>query len=331
MTVPSSEPPLLLPSPAASSPDPAAPRPTGAVVEDVTAHPCRAPADDDVSPIDDPFLMPPPPQPRMRTSRLAIASVLAPLAAPVGSIAAIVLGWEARREIMRSGSQVTGKRLALAGMVFGALMIVASGALLSMMLLRSRTLPTRPPPVTVILRRDVPPANDAPIQKPRRLSPPAVTAPKQTTAWTEGQIDIVDIGVEELSLERALAKQRAAAAKSGESVLVMLTGGRCEPCRGVDESLKSSLMQTALDKVRLVRVDLDVFGDDLDKLKMPHDRYPAFFLLGVDLTPKDGIDGGEWDDDVAQNIAPVLGAFVRGKYTTRRNMWTPPPGAGISL
>ena len=43
------------------------------------------------------------------------------------------------------------------------------------------------------------------------------------------------------------------------------------------------------------------------------------------------IHGGEWDDDIPPNIAPVLGAFVRGKYGTRRYPWQPLPGSGMRL
>jgi hypothetical protein len=90
-------------------------------------------------------------------------------------------------------------------------------------------------------------------------------------------------------------------------------------------------MQTALAGVRLVRVDGILFHEDLDALRVPHDDIPGFFLLAPDLTPRDGIDGGEWGDDIAPNIAPVLGAFVRGKYAVRRSPWTPLPPSGVSL
>jgi hypothetical protein len=74
----------------------------------------------------------------------------------------------------------------------------------------------------------------------------------------------------------------------------------------------------------LVRVDLNVFGDELKQLRMPTNLYPAFFLLGPDNRPIDAVHGGEWDDDVAENIAPVLGAFVRGEYKKRRHPeWSP--------
>ena len=90
-------------------------------------------------------------------------------------------------------------------------------------------------------------------------------------------------------------------------------------------------MQTALTKVRLVRVDIEVFRDDLEAMKVPRKYIPGFYLLSLDLTPRDGINGGEWEEDIPPNIAPVLGAFVRGKYTARKQVWQPLPGSGIKL
>jgi len=147
--------------------------------------------------------------------------------------------------------------------------------------------------------------------------------PQRTESATIGKIQVVDIGIEEPHLRAALAKQQQETKRAGQTLLVMLTGRRCAPCRGVETALGDARMQRALDKVRIVRVDLDVFRAEVEELKMPDDAYPAFFLLGDDVRPRDAIHGGEWDDDVAQNIAPVLGAFVRGEYTDRRHTWSP--------
>ncbi len=54
-------------------------------------------------------------------------------------------------------------------------------------------------------------------------------------------------------------------------------------------------------------------------------------MLGPDLRPRDGIDGGEWDADVPENMAPVLGAFVQGTLTKRRTPWQALPSAGMRL
>lgn len=90
-------------------------------------------------------------------------------------------------------------------------------------------------------------------------------------------------------------------------------------------------MQKALERVRLIRVDRDQFQEDLDELEIPSTPYPGFFLLDTDLKVSDAINGGEWDDDVAVNIAPVLGPFVRGTYAKRRTPWrrTPRPSGTV--
>jgi hypothetical protein len=64
-----------------------------------------------------------------RTSRLAIASLVCavvPFLGPVGPIAGIVLGILALRAIKRD-DRLTGQGLAIAGIVYGAAMIVGIG------------------------------------------------------------------------------------------------------------------------------------------------------------------------------------------------------------
>jgi thioredoxin-like negative regulator of GroEL len=134
---------------------------------------------------------------------------------------------------------------------------------------------------------------------------------------------VVDVGIASGSLADTLRQQVLLARAKDQRMVVMLTGRRCSPCRGIDEALSDPLMQQALSRVRLVRVDLDAFGDELAALDIPTGLYPAFFLLDAELRPVDAIHGGEWDEDVAENIAPVLGAFLRGEYRKRRHDWSP--------
>ena len=114
-------------------------------------------------------------------------------------------------------------------------------------------------------------------------------------------------------------------------MLVMTTVATCAPCAAVLDALPDPRMQSALKHVRLVRVYAEVFRDDLDSLQIPREHVPGFFVLGPDLRPRDGIDGGEWDDDVAANMGPVLDGFVRGALPRRRTPWQALPGAGMRL
>jgi hypothetical protein len=178
----------------------------------------------------------------------------------------------------------------------------------------------------------------APRGPSRASRPPFVRAPgrgsvvpRATSTIERGAITVVDVGVGVSSLADELARQRDAARDARETMLVMTTLADCEPCDSVFEALSDPRMQTELSRVRLVRVHAEVFKDDLDSLQIPRANFPGFFVLGPDLRPRDGIDGGEWDDDVPENIAPVLGAFVRGTLTKRRTPWQALPGAGMRL
>lgn len=281
-------------------------------------------------PLPDPYAFAPPPPKRM--SRLALSSALSLLIpGPVGSILAIVFGVYARREIDQPGSRRTGHALATLGIALGMCMTMGYGALLSYVIWTAHHRvdpdagPTAEAPLPV---PSAPTARSAPPTPPADLGP---FAPKHTKVKKQGDITVVDVGSSTSSLPDELAKQRAEASGAGETMLVMTTASRCDPCRGVDRALFDAQMQTALTRIRLVRVDMMVFHDDLESLKIPDEAIPGFFLLAPDLTPRDGVDGGEWDDDIAANIAPVLGPFVHGKYPQRRRPWKPVPPSGISL
>jgi hypothetical protein len=293
----------------------------------------RAPIDDGLPPLDDPYLTGQERTPRAATSRVAIAAFVAAFIGPIGAICAIVFGWIARRQIER-GEARGGRGLATAGLVLGVGFTVAWGGALGLLVWRQY----REPPIVAAVE-PVPADPASTRQDP--ATPPAATAapdpkpggsvPKSTKLSRQGSVSVVDVGVNVSSLHDELARQRAEAASSGETLLVMTTKTGCGPCAGVDKSIADPLMQTALARIRVVRIDIEVFRDDLDALKIPRQYIPGFFLLSLDLTPKDGINGGEWEDDIPQNIAPVLGAFVRGKYTTRKQTWQPPAGSGIKL
>ncbi|WP_437594544.1 DUF4190 domain-containing protein [Sorangium sp. So ce1000] len=283
------------------------------------------------------YLTPPPPPERRQLSTLAVSSLVAALFGPLGAIAAIAFGWAARREIEQAPAVRRGYALASVGLSLGVLLTLCWSSAIGFGIWMWKTNHSGETASTLPEGEASPePASTAsPSMPPPDAPPPAAqqggNAPAHTTHRRVGGVSIVDIGVDVSVLSEELAKQRAEAYAQGEKVLVMTTSDPCEPCRGVDRALSDPLMQTALRSVRLVRVDIDLFKEDLDQIKMPRRLYPGFFLLSPDLSPQDGINGGEWDDDIARNIAPVLGAFVRGQYTTRRQPWHPLPGSGMRL
>ncbi|MEZ4309112.1 MAG: hypothetical protein R3F14_13835 [Polyangiaceae bacterium] len=263
--------------------------------------PPRAP---DAPPIHDPFLHPPAPPPRKQTPWLAVVAIVSTALFLAAAAAAFWL-WRARPSPSVTAPPPVGVPTVL------------------------------PPPVPSDIASAPPtvlPAPDpsAPATAAPSALPPGV--PADTVEARRGSVLVVDLGVRTTrTLQEELAQQRAAAQSAGETLLVMTTQYGSPLLRDFDAALPDPQMQSALARVRLVRVDSRHFQVELDALGVPTESYPWFLLLGTDLVPRDGISGGEWDADIPRNIAPVLGPFVKGTLSVRRERWKPPRSKGVEL
>ena len=237
----------------------------------------------------------------------------------------------ARRQLEHSDTEHTlGYAIATAGLGLGIVLSLAWGFVGACVLVSERHRIDPPAPVATLLEPQRQLSTQGSSSSPPGPTPTWV-APRLTRTASVGSIAVVDVGLSVSSLAEELRNQGAQAAKAGKTLLVMTTTTACNRCRGVDGSLRDPSMQVALARVLLVRVDREAFEEDSERLHIPTDRFPGFFLLSPNGTPRDGIDGGEWDDDIAANIAPVLGAFVRGKYKLRRQGFHRAPGFEITL
>lgn len=138
---------------------------------------------------------------------------------------------------------------------------------------------------------------------------------------TVGALVVVDIGAEIASLDEELDRQNVIAAREHRKVLIWLSTEACRPCDAVEAALPSVELQQALAGMRIVRLDAAQFLGELSRLGVPLDAFPAFLLLGPDGHVRDYLHGGEWDEDVPENIAPVLKSFVDGTRAKRRVPW----------
>jgi hypothetical protein len=245
-----------------------------------------------------------------------------------GGILAIAFGVMSRAEIERSQGQKRGARLALAAIALGSLNVVVCVLALGVgITLLARPAPHSPP-------SKAPPLYTTPALPPPAPAPTALagsSAPKSSAGSMSrdtglvvtriGKVDLVDVGPDVHSLSDELDKQREIAGRDGKRLMLWVVQANCQPCNGVSAALPESGMQSALSHVRLVRVDPQDFGLELRQFNIPTDKIPGFALLGPDNHPLDYINGGEWDEDVAANIAPVLRNFVRGTYKARRDPW----------
>ena len=241
----------------------------------------------------------------------------------IGGALGIVLGLIARHEIARSEGREAGRGLANSAIAVGLLNVALSVVGLAVGI----TYLARPSaPSTVVTPPVVAPPSWAPSpaapHSGKLAAHPKPEARASRTSSTEvtalGTITVADIAGD---FETELSKQRALADAAHETFVLWVVVRDCKPCDGVAAALRSPLAQKSLAKVRFARVDRDDFQIDLDRLGIPTEKIPGFALLDTRDHVRDFIHGGEWDADIAANIAPVLGKFVHGSYPQRRHPW----------
>lgn len=253
-------------------------------------------------------------EPRAPNEPKAIASLVLGLASvlcfgPFTGVPAIALGALARRDVDRSSGARRGKGLAAAGITSG---LFGTGLSLVLVLgMASGAIPIPFGPRT------------------GQVADPAavpVRVPVAAGTRSYGKLDVVD-----LDPERPLDEQLVEAARKsahGERKLLMQTYVRSShECAQIAASLPDKRMQRALEGVTLVRVDVEAFEDELRAYRVDTQSVPWFYALDALGRPMDALSADEWDDNVPENMAPVLGAFVRGELRNRR---VPSP-LGISL
>jgi hypothetical protein len=242
---------------------------------------------------------------------LSVAGTLCWMGLPLG-VPAIALGAMAHRDIRRSGGTTRGHRLATAGIVLGSIgstLFLGWVAVVALAVVQG-SLPfglspgsaTRPPPAPTTATPD-----------PGVGGSPAPT--EVTTA------NFVDLHASTGPLRAQLATQASAALRVGDTLLVQTTARGCAPCSEVTLAIADAQVQAVLPKVRIVRLDIGEFDAQLKALRMNEPAAPWFYLIDARGQPRDAISADEWDDNDPGNIAPVLGAFVRGKLRARRASW----------
>jgi hypothetical protein len=156
----------------------------------------------------------------------------------------------------------------------------------------------------------------APVERPGSASREAATR-----TLTIGTVTLVDPGTETPSLNAILEREQNRATEQKQRLMLFIVGSDCQPCNGVGVALRDARMQRALRGVRLVRVEGREYAVELERSGIPVDVVPGFALLKPDGRAIDYLNGGEWDADIPENIAPVLRDFILGRYSKRRNPW----------
>ena len=212
-------------------------------------------------------------------------------------VPAILFGFTARKHIERSGGAASGSGMALGGIITGFL-----GTALSLIVL-----------VAFGVSLAMPPRGTA-VAKPSHHVTPGVAH-----RATIGKVDVVQLSTTEGTLRDQLASELARARGAKKILLVQTTATWCTACDEIDAALPDARMQGALTNVELVRIDVDEFHAELMLQHMFEKTVPWFYKVDSTARPTDAISADEWDENIAENIAPILKAFAEGTLTKRRN------------
>lgn len=153
------------------------------------------------------------------------------------------------------------------------------------------------------------------------LQPSLFSSQPRLQTQMVGNILVIDVGPTIRSLSDTIADEYTESRAKGERLLLWTVVSDCAPCARVADALIDDRVQRALAGVRLLRIDAHQFAIELSHLNVPTDVLPGFAIVGENARASDFVHGGEWDEDVPQNIAPVLESFVHGTYMHRRDPW----------
>jgi hypothetical protein len=247
----------------------------------------------------------------------------------IAGVTAIVLGFVALSEIKRSEGRLHGDGAAIAGIVLGVLhiggLVIGVGLLIASHA-GSKSVHVAPgyvPPAPAVR---APPTPAAPLRNPEQ--PGGKTADAATRATRFGGVTLVDPGAGAGTLATILSEEQARADAEHQKLLVFVSSPEFSSCNGVSVALRDARLQKALTGVRILRLNVNDYAVELARLGIPVDVFPGFALVTPEGRPLDYVNGGEWDADVPENIAPVLGNFIHGRYLRRRNAWHGPTREG---
>jgi hypothetical protein len=114
------------------------------------------------------------------------------------------------------------------------------------------------------------------------------------------------------SLREQLVVQAARAYRSGRRPLVQMHASWCPVCTRFDTALDAARARVALQDLVLIRVDTDVWADDLRGAGLRSPTIPAFYPLDRRGQPGTHLDGHGWRPQT--DVVETLDAFVRAHW-----------------
>lgn len=138
-----------------------------------------------------------------------------------------------------------------------------------------------------------------------------VPEPTSSTGFT-----IVRLRPEDGNLADMLAEEAQKAVALGQIPVVEFDATWCPPCIAIDAAIEAedALMVDAYAGTYIIKLDVDEWGWNDGQVEFFQFEYiPVYFKLDDTGTPTgEMIDGGAWNEDIPENIAPVMDEFFHG-------------------
>ncbi len=240
-------------------------------------------------------------------------------------IPAIILGALSRRDIAKSQGALGGEGMAIGGIVTGGIAVVGSILYflfyVGMIGAVAATAPATPPPPPYI-----PPPTYTPYATGTTTTAPTASSLPPVAPVT-GTIAVHDAHRSgHSSLHSAIALELGEAKDDGAKLLVVAVSPTCPACDEFFGELGSIELQKALPNVNILRIDVIEWKSELAGLGMDNKGVPWFYRFDDSLKLLGAISADEWGDNTADNIAPVLGPFVKGTYKPKAPLASPDAG-----
>jgi len=160
------------------------------------------------------------------------------------------------------------------------------------------------------------PSPPAPIESPS----PIIETPSQTAeapTQTSDRFTLVRFHPQDGELKTILAAEAQKAAAIGRTPIVYFDATWCPPCQAIEAALEAEnpLMIDAYAGTYIIKLDVDEWGWDNGKVSdFQFEFIPVYFKLDANGNQTgEVVDGGAWNDDIPENIAPVMSKFFHGE------------------